>query len=78
MRNTHTRLINYNGNCFYVEFEYYPREEATNFGPEADICKIYYCEVDVTEIMHHENIKEMEDLIVDEFAEDFYYLSKPC
>ena len=43
-----------------------------------DICKIYYCEVDVTDIMHHENIKDMEDLIVDEFAEDFYYLSKPC
>lgn len=78
MRDTHKRIITYNGNCFFVEFEYTPRDEAANYGPHADIYKIYYCEVDVTDIMHHDDLYDIENQIVNQFAEDFYYLSKNC
>lgn len=78
MKDTHKRIISYNGNSFYVEFDYTPREEETNYGPHADIYKVFYNEVDVTDIMHHDDLYDMENQIVDEFAEDFYYLSKNC
>ena len=75
---THTRIINFMGNSFFVEFTYWSGEKETNSPPSADIVSIYYNEVDVTNIIHHEDMDDMEDQIIDEFEEDFYYLSKSC
>lgn len=75
---THTRIINFDGNSFYVEFTYWAGEYETNSPPCADLVAIYFNEVDVIDIMHHDDIEDMEEQIVEEFAEDFYYLSKTC
>lgn len=77
-KDTHTRIITYNGNSFFVEFDYIPRDEEVNYGPYAELEKIYFNEVDVTDIMHHDDLQDIENYIVEKFEEDFYYLSKSC
>jgi hypothetical protein len=79
MKNTpHTRIIDWNGHQLYVEFDYFNGEVETNSPQSATVISIYYNNVDVTSLIHHNDMDDIEDLIVDEFAEDFYYLNKPC